>query len=146
ITAALSYGSFNTTQGDLSALYRNQKTGFTTRMSGFYTYTDNSYKMRGKFSKFTHPGGRVQRYYEATRFNDSYRAAGGRCECGFTEVDCADQFFIRYHLSDTYNENPHGTTMASPYAGRRAEHQAHVLSLNDNNNNLFIEGLALNVD
>src|SRR5690606_30156082 len=50
ITAALSYGSFNTTQGDLSALYRNQKTGFTTRMSGFYTYTDNSYKMRGKFS------------------------------------------------------------------------------------------------
>src|SRR5690606_13388704 len=78
ITSAVSYGSFNTTQGHLSTLYRNQKTGFTTRMSGFYTYPDNSYKMRGKFSKFTHPGGRVQRYYEATRFNDSYRAAGGR--------------------------------------------------------------------
>lgn len=146
ITAALSYGSFNTTQGDLSALYRNQKTGFTTRMSGFYTYTDNSYKMRGKFSKFTHPGGRVQRYYEATRFNDSYRAAGGRFEFGFTEVDWADQFFIGYNLSDTYNEIPHGTTMARPYVGRHAEYQAHALSLNYNKKNLFIDGLALNVD
>lgn len=146
ITAALSYGSFNTTQGDLSALYRNQKTGFTTRMSGFYTYTDNSYKMRGKFSKFIHPGGRVQRYYEATRFNDSYRAAGGRFEFGFTEVDWADQFFIGYNLSDTYNEIPHGTTMARPYVGRHAEYQAHALSLNYNKKNLFIDGLALNVD
>src|SRR5690606_22561877 len=78
VTAALSYGSFNTAQADLSALYRNQKNGFTTRMSGFYTKTDNSYKMRGKFSKFTQPGGRVTRYSEATRFNDAYRAVGGR--------------------------------------------------------------------
>src|SRR5690606_29451469 len=146
ITAALSYGSFNTTQGDLSALYRNQKTGFTTRMSGFYTYTDNSYKMRGKISKFTHPRGRVQRYYEATRFNDSYRAAGGRFEFGFTEVDWADQFFIGYNLSDTYNGIPPGTTMARPYVGRHADYQAHALSLNYNRKNRFIDGLALNVD
>ncbi|MBD1420761.1 TonB-dependent receptor [Sphingobacterium chuzhouense] len=146
ITAALSYGSFNTAQGDLSALYRNQKNGFTTRMSGFYTYTDNSYKMRGKFSKYTQPGGRVMRYYEGKRFNDSYRAAGGRFEFGFTDVDWADQFFLGYNVSDTYNEIPHGTTMARPYVGRHAEYQANAFSLNYNKRNLFVEGLALNLD
>ena len=146
ITAALSYGSFNTMQGDLSALYRNEKNGFTTRISGFYTNTDNSYKMRGKFSKFTHPGGRVERYYEATRFNDSYRSAGGRFEFGFTDVNWADQLFLGYNVSDTHNEIPHGTTMARPYVGRFAEYQAHALSLNYNKKNLFIDGLALNVD
>lgn len=146
ITAALSYGSFNTAQGDLSGLYRNQENGFTTRISGFYTYTDNSYKMRGKFSKYTEPGGRVKRYYEARRFNDSYRAAGGRFEVGFTDVNWADQFFLGYNLSDTYNEIPHGTTMARPYVGRHAEYQANAFSLNYNKRNLFVRGLALNVD
>src|SRR5690606_39364924 len=99
-----------------------------------------------KFSEVTHQVGRVKRYYEATRFNDSYRAAGGRFEFGFTEVDWADQFFIGYNLSDAYNEIPHGTTMARPYVGRHAEYQAHALSLNYNKKNLFIDGLALNVD
>lgn len=146
ISAALSYGSFNTAQGDLSLLYRNQKNGFTTRASGFYTYTDNSYEMRGKFSKYTQPGGRVNRYFEATRFNDAYRAAGGRFEFGFTDVNWADQFFLGYNVSDTYNEIPHGTTMARPYVGRFAEYQAHAFSLNYNKKNLFVDGLALNVD
>ena len=146
ITAALSYGSFNTMQADLSGLYRNQKNGFTTRMSGFYTKTDNSYKMRGKFSKYTQPGGRVTRYYEGKRFNDAYRSAGGRFEVGFTDVKWADQFFLGFNASDTYNEIPHGTTMARPYVGRHAEYQANAFSLNYNKRNLFIDGLALNVD
>jgi len=146
ITTALSYGSFNTAQADLSGLYRNQKNGFTTRISGFYTTTDNSYKMRGKFSKYTHPGGRVTRYYEGRRFNDAYRAAGGRFEFGFTDVNWADQFFLGFNVSDTYNEIPHGTTMARPYVGRHAEYQANAFSLNYNKKNLFLEGLALNID
>src|SRR5690606_42046813 len=60
--------SFNTMQADLSGLHRNQKNGFTTRMSGFYTKTDNSYKMRGKFSKYTQPGGDRK----STRLNSSH--------------------------------------------------------------------------
>src|SRR5690606_39477629 len=91
ITAALSYGSFNTMQADLSGLYRNQKNGFTTRVSGFYTKTDNSYKMRGKFSKYTQPGGRVTRYYEGKRLNDAYRSAGWRCGVGCINLTVADE-------------------------------------------------------
>jgi outer membrane receptor protein involved in Fe transport len=146
ITAATSYGSFNTFQSDLSGIYRNKKNGFTTRASGFYTYTDNSYTMWGKFSKFVHPDRTLERYYRTKRFNDSYRSIGGRFEAGFTNVKWADQFFLGYNVSDTYNEIPHGTTMARPYVGRFAEYQAHVASLNYNKNNFLIKGMALNVN
>lgn len=146
ITAAVSYGSFNTFQSDLSALYRHQKSGFTARASGFYTYTDNSYQMRGKFSKYTRPGGRVDRNFQATRFNNDYKAIGGRFELGFTDVKWADQFFIGYNGSDTYSEIPHGTTMARPYVGRFSEYQANVFSLNYNKKDIFIKGLSFNVN
>ena len=146
ITAAVAYGSFNTFQADLSGIYRNKRTGFTVRGSGFYTYTDNSYTTWGKFSKFVHPDRTLERYYRAKRFNNAYRTVGGRFEIGFTNVNWADQFFIGYNVSDTYAEIPHGTTMARPYVGRFGEYQAHVVSLNYNKNNFLVKGMALNVN
>lgn len=146
VTAAVSYGSFNTFQSDLSALHRNPKNGFTTRASGFYTYTDNDYEMWGKFSKITGPDLKVKRYQNVRRFNNDYRSVGGRFEAGFTDVKWADQFFVGYNISDTYAEIPHGTTMAQPYVGRFSEYSAHVLSLNYIKNNLLVKNLALNVN
>ena len=144
LTAAISYGSFNTFQTDLSGMFRDQKTGFTVRASGFYTYTDNSYETWGKFSKFYQPNGRVERYYKAKRFNDSYKSVGGRFEVGFTDVKWADQFFVGYNGSFTHNEIPHGQTMGRPYVGRFNEYDANVLMLNYRKDNLFLEGLSLN--
>ena len=146
ITGAMSYGSFNTFQADLSGIYRNKTTGFTTRASGFYTYTDNSYETWGKFSKFVHPDRTLERYYRAKRFNNQYKSVGARFEVGFTNVKWADQFFLGYNISDTYSEIPHGTTMARPYVGRFGEYQAHVASLNYNKNNFLVKGLAVNVN
>lgn len=146
ITAAVAYGSFNTFQGDLSGIYRDKKTGFTTRASGFYTYTDNSYTTWGKFSKFVHPDRTMERYYRARRFNNQYKSVGGRFEVGFTNVKWADQFFLGYNISDTYADIPHGTTMARPYVGRFGEYKAHVVSLNYNKNDFLVKGMALNVN
>ncbi|PRD53969.1 TonB-dependent receptor [Sphingobacterium gobiense] len=146
ITAAVSYGSFNTYQADLSGMYRNQKSGFTTRASGFYTYTDNNYEMWGKFAMITDAEQRLKRYQRFKRFNNTYKSVGGRFEVGFTDVPWADQFFVGYNISDTYRDIPHGTTMAQPYVGRFNEYQAHVFSLNYNKSNFFIDGLALNVN
>ncbi|UKT64512.1 TonB-dependent receptor [Pedobacter mucosus] len=146
ITAAVSYGSFNTFQTDLSLLYRNKKSGFTTRASGMYTYTDNSYEMWGKFSKITDSELKIKRYQRVTRFNDAYRSVAGRFEAGFTDVKWADNFMVGYNISDTYNEVPHGITMAQPYVGRFQTYQAHVLSLTYNKKDLLLKGLALNVN
>src|SRR5690606_22357676 len=57
ITLATSYGSFNTFQSDIGATFRDKKSGFSGRVSGFYTYTDNSYEMWGKFAKYTDRNG-----------------------------------------------------------------------------------------
>jgi hypothetical protein len=146
ITAAVSYGSFNTYRADVSALYRNQKNGFTARASGFYSHSDNNYEMWGKFSKYTLPGGRIVRNYRTKRPNDEFETIGGRFEAGFTNVKWADQFFIGYNISDSYKQIPHGITMTKPYFGRFNEYQAHVLSLNYNKNNFLLDGLALTVN
>lgn len=145
-TIAMSYGSFNTYNADASIILRDKKTGISFRGSGFYTYTDNSYEMWGKFAKYTDRNGILTRDFRAKRFNDTYKSIGGRFEVGFTDVKWADQFFLGYNISDTYNEIPHGTTTAQPYVGRFTEYQAHVFSLNYTKNNLFVDGLALNIN
>src|SRR5690606_25055200 len=146
ITASISYGSFNTLQSDISANYRNPKNGFTTRVSGFYTSTDNDYKQWGRFSKYIHPNGIVERNYRTKRFFDGYRSVGGRFEAGYTNVKWADVFFLGYNTSDAYNEIQHGQTMGTPYMGRTSETQAHVLNLNYKKTNLFFRGLNFNVN
>ena len=146
ITAAISYGSFNTYQADLGVVYRDQKTGFTSRISGFYTYTDNSYEMWGKFAMLTNEYQELERYQRFKRFNNTYKSIGGRFEFGFTNVKWADQFFLGYNISDTYNEIPHGTTMAQPYVGRFQEFDAHVFSLNYIKKDFLIDDLSLNIN
>lgn len=146
ITAAVSYGSFNTYRADVGALYRNPKNGFTTRASGFYSHSDNNYEMWGKFSKYTLPGGRIIRNYRVKRSNDEFETIGGRFEVGFTNVKWADQIFLGYNISNSYKEIPHGVTMTKPYFGRFNEYQAHVFSLNYNKKDLFFDGLSLNVN
>lgn len=145
LSAAISYGSFNTLQADFSGQYRNPKNGFTAKASGFFTDTDNNYKQWGKFSKYIEPNGVVVRNYRTKRFFDGYRTGGGRLELGFTDVNWADDLLIGYTFSDAYKEIQHGWTMGTPYMGRTAEAQAHVLSLNYGKQNLLAEGLSLKV-
>lgn len=145
-TVAFSYGSFNTYNADASITLRDKKSGLSFRGSGFYTYTDNSYEMWGKFAKYTDRNGNLIRDFRAKRFNNTYKSIGGRFEAGFTDVKWADQFFLGYNISDTYNEIPHGTTTGQPYVGRFTEYQANVFSLNYTKRNLLVEGLALNIN
>lgn len=146
ITAAVSYGSFNTYRADIGGLYRNNKNGFTARVSGFFSHSDNNYEMWGKFSKYNQPGLKLTRYYKTKRPNDKFETLGGRFEFGFTDVKWADQFFVGYNVSDSYKEIPHGITMTTPYFGRFNEYQAHVFSLNYNKRNLLVDGLSLNIN
>ncbi|WP_353124628.1 TonB-dependent receptor [Parapedobacter pyrenivorans] len=146
ITLATSYGSFNTFQSDIGATFRDKKSGFSARASGFHIYTDNSFTTWGRSTTYVNHLQQITRPYRAKRFNDTYKSIGGRFEAGFTDVRWADQFFLGYNISDTYNEIPHGTTMAVPYVGRFTEYQAHVVSLNYNKRDLLIDGLALNIN
>ncbi|MGH2622808.1 MAG: TonB-dependent receptor, partial [Sphingobacterium sp.] len=146
LSASLSYGSFNTMQADLSALYRDAKTGFTTRVSGTYLNSDNDYEIWGKFAKYIEPNGVVQRNYRTKRFFDGYRSISGRFEFGFTDVRWADAFFVGYNVSDAYKEIQHGQTMGTPYKGRTSDAGAQVLSLNYSKKDLFTTGLNATIN
>jgi len=145
LTASVMYGSFNTQQANFNALYRNDKTGFTVRTSGFYNYSDNDYEVWGKFVRNILPNGRYD-YVRAKRFNDAYKSIGGRVEVGFSGVEWADQFYIGYNGSDAYNEIQHGTYMSIPYMGRHSDSQAHVFSLNYRKTDIFVEGLEFTLN
>ncbi len=146
ISASVSYGSFNTLQSDISALYRHAKSGFTTRISGTYLNSDNDYEIWGKFSKYIEPNGVIRRNFRTKRFFDGYRSLSGRFEFGFTNVKWADSFFLGYNKSDSYKEIQHGQTMGTPYMGRTSDASADVLSLTYNKRDLLISGLNLTVN
>jgi len=146
LSASLSYGSFNTMQADLSALYRDAKSGFTTRVSGTYLNTDNDYEIWGKFSKYIEPNGVVQRNYRTKRFFDGYKSISGRFEFGFTDVSWADAFFVGYNVSDAYKEIQHGQTMGTPYKGRTSDANAQVLSLSYTKKDLITSGLNASIN
>lgn len=145
-TAAVSYGSFQTFQSDLGVTLRDKKTGLSFRGSAFYTYTDNSFETWGRSTTFVNHLQQITRPYRAKRFNNTYKAAGGRFEAGFTNTKWADQFFIGYNGSSNYTEIPHGITMAVPYVGRFNETKAHALLLNYTKKNFLAQNLALNVN
>jgi len=145
LNASVSYGSFNTTQSNLSGMYRSKNSGFTVKGSAFYNYSDNDYEVWGKFVRNILPNGRYE-FVKAKRFNDAYKSYGGRIELGYTDVKWADQFLIGYNGSDDYNEIQHGAYMTIPYKGRFSKSNAHVGSLSYAKKNLFIEGLEFTMN
>lgn len=142
LNASVSYGSFNTFQANFSSMFRNEKSGFTAKASGFHNYSDNDYEVWGKFVRNILPDGRYD-FVRARRFNNTYRSTGGQIELGFTDVKWADKFFIGHTASDDYNEIQNGTYMTIPYKGRFTESRANVTSLNYRKENLFTQGLSL---
>lgn len=144
LNASVSYGSFNTFQSNLNAAYRTDS-GFTVKASGFYNYSDNDYKVWGKFVYNILPDGRYEPV-KAKRFNDAYRSYGGRIEAGFTDVKWADSFLIGFNGSDDYNEIQHGQFMTKPYKGRFTESNAQVLTLTYSKKDFFFKGLEFNVN
>jgi len=140
LTLSTSYGSFNTSQTDISGVYRHPKTGITVKASGFYSYSDNDYEMRGRFTRNTLPDGRMVNV-TANRFNDAFRTYGSRVEAGFTKVKWADNFLISYNGSYSYKEIQHGQYMTKPYMGRFTESKAHIVGLNYAKRNFLTKGL-----
>lgn len=140
--ASLSYGSFNTFQANLFGNYSDEKSGLTFRFSGFYNYSDNDYEIWGKFVKQTLPNGQIEENLRVKRFNDAYKSYGSRFELGFVDVKWADEFFINYNGSYSYNEIQHGLYMTRPYKGRFSESEANIVNVNYAKKDIFIKGLT----
>lgn len=146
LNASVSYGSFNTFQASVNALYRFEESGLTIKANGFHNYSDNDYEVSGRSVVVTGLGG-VQTPVTAKRFNDAYRSTGGMAQIGFTDVKWADQFFVGVTGSDDYKEVQHGAFMTiTPYYGRFLESDALLGTLNYQKKDLFTKGLDVTVN
>lgn len=143
--ASVSYGSFQTWQGNIAGNYRSSTSGLTFKLASFHNQSENDYEVWGKFVRNILPNGRYE-YVRARRFQDAYRSTGVHIQLGFTEVRWADQFFIGFNHSDDYKEIQHGTYMSIPYMGRFTESGAQVVSLSYQKKDLFTRGLSAQVN
>src|SRR5690606_9517012 len=80
------------------------------------------------------------------RFTKEYHSTPARFEAGLTDVKWAAIFFLGYNIANSYEEVPHGISMATPYVGRFNESTSSGFSLNYSKRDLLVEGLSLNVN
>lgn len=112
-----SYGSFNTHTISLQGKWREENSGATFKLSTFYNYSDNNYKVWGKEIYITDPETfEVERNIKAERFHDAFESGAVKLDAGFTEKSWADQFFVGVLYSKMNKEIQHKyTTMETPF-------------------------------
>ena len=143
LSASYSFGSFNTHRADVNFNYRDAKSGFSVRGSGFYNYSDNSYKVWGDQVYVTSPMTGEMTYITAKRFHDSYQSAGANFDLGFTDVKWADVFTLGGLFSHMDKDIQHGATMAVVYGNRTSNQTTRMLNLKYEKKDI-VKGLSFN--
>ncbi len=146
--ASYSFGSFNTHQATLHGQWRS-KSGFTTRLSTFYAYSENNFKVWGRGVYYAEEETARTIYFTednpAERFNDDFRTVTAKFDIGFTQKKWADQFFITLLASDQKQGIQTGQTMSHVYGEMRYNEQALMPSMAYSKKDLMLKGLDVNV-
>ncbi|KUF46913.1 TonB-dependent receptor [Myroides marinus] len=147
LNMSASYGSFNTNQYSVNGSYRNEKTGFAVRASGFYNYSDNDYRVYGDHIRYVDYNGNISYPKNgAKRFHDTYKSIGTKVETGFTDVKWADKFLVGGIISSQEKDVQHGSTMDKVYGDRFTKRKSYVATLAYEKKDLLIKGLSVKVD
>ena len=117
-------GDFNTNRSTLSLNYAGDS-GFFSRFSGFYDYSDNNYEVDATLPSRL---GKVEPY-KAKRFHDAYEGQGASVDFGYTEQNWADLFQIGLYTSEYYKEIQHNVTMSKVYGAATIERKNYGLNL-----------------
>lgn len=107
-----SYGSFNTHQANLNAYYQLPNTKFFTRLSSYYVYSDNDYKMDIEVVDEE-----TQTLVPATvrRFHDAVESKFAEVAIGVKDSKYADLLEIGYAYFDYEKDEQHGFTISEPF-------------------------------
>ncbi len=143
-----SYGSFNTHQTALHGQWRLHS-GFTTKLSAFYTYSDNNYKVWGRGVHYADASSGFKaveftKENPAERFNDDFKTMSTKVDLGFSQKKWADQFFISVLLSDQKRGIQNGQSMSKVYGERRNNEQVVMPSLTYKKKDIITKGLDIN--
>ncbi|CAL1518544.1 TonB-dependent receptor plug domain-containing protein [Chitinophaga sp. MM2321] len=143
LDASYSFGSFNTHRAAITGQATNQKTGIITRLSAFYNYSNNDYKMKGMEIWDDNQQEYVKK--DLRRFHDQYRSAMVQGEIGITHKKWADVFFLGAGYSATDREIQTGTNPDNVYGDATQNGDAFNASLRYKKTDLFTKGLELSI-
>ncbi|UZR99651.1 TonB-dependent receptor [Chondrinema litorale] len=142
-----SFGSFNTHQAAINGQWRTNS-GLTTRLSTFYTYSDNNYKVWGEGVFYGEENTGKAIYFTkdnpAERFNDDFQTTTVKFDIGFTQKKWADQFFVSVLASDQKQGVQTGQTMGHVYGEMRNNERVLMPSITYQKKDLIIKGLDVN--
>ncbi|WP_421773762.1 TonB-dependent receptor [Gracilimonas sp.] len=144
--ASYSLGSFGTHIGSINAQFRDEQSGFTTRLKSFYNSSRNNYSVPVKLVNFE-TGKEAKDPTEVERFHDAYESKMAWVETGFTGVDFADQLMAGVLYSDNYDEvqqpaNAIGEAKV-PYGGVATKEQKFITNISYKKKGLVDERLNI---
>ena len=144
LSAAYSYGSFNTHQINIDGGYRNPITNFNVDASAFYNSTDNNYDVWGDNVYVVNPTTGKVKYVRAERFHDKYKSKGLKANIGYINKEWADEITLGLMISNMENDVQTGPVMDIVYGNRRNKLNSKMLSFKYRKKDLLTEGLSLN--
>lgn len=154
LDASYSYGSFNTHRASFTGQYTHRKTGVIVKGTAFFNYSDNDYKMKDIEileggtrigNQITDLNGAVFVKTDAKRFHDQYQSAMGQIELGLVEKKWADALFIGVGYSKGKQDLQTGFEQTIVYGNVRRNTEAISGSFRYKKDNLFVQGLSLNI-
>ncbi|QHV95134.1 TonB-dependent receptor [Spirosoma endbachense] len=149
-----SYGSFNTHRSALTGQYVHKPTGITLKASGFYNYSDNTYKMKGVEileggkrvgNEITDLTGASFVVADVPRFHDHYQSAMGQVEVGISNKRWADVFYAGFGYSEGQQDLQTGFEQTIVYGNVTRKSKASTATLRYKKNDLLVKGLDLNL-
>lgn len=139
LDVSYSYGSFNTHQAAIASRVAFKKGGIINA-SGFFNYSDNTYKIDAQLTdKNTGKQGSVQ---QLKRFNDGYLSASVMVEGGVVNKAWADKLLIGFIGSGNRKEIQQGANMTKVAGQVFRTDKSFTPTIKYQKNNLFTENLT----
>ncbi|WKN30300.1 TonB-dependent receptor [Porifericola rhodea] len=135
VDASYSLGSFNTHRAAVSGRYRDKKSGLTTKVLGFYNYSDNNYRMQD-IEVFVEG---EEQEMDVERFHDAYQSTMGQVEIGFTGKKWADILMVGAAYAG-FNNEIQSSIFGKPVGEPTVEEDNQLVSARYQKNNLFAPG------
>ncbi len=107
-------GSFNTHRATINGQYYGKK-GFAVKVSSFYNYSDNDYKIDGIEIRDELGNDTGIRRDNVRRFHDAYNSQMIRVETGFIDKNFADKLLVGITASANKNEIQHPIDPQNPF-------------------------------
>lgn len=135
------FGSFNTHRAAINSQLLNNKSGFVTRLNGFYNYSDNNYRMNVRL-----PDPRTGQYGEpqdVRRFHDAYRSGMVQLKSGWLHKKYADELLFGVTASANKDEVQHAISLDRIFGEVYTTSQTLMPSLQYKKYDFLTRGLSL---